>query len=1053
MKSRRPFFCIAVILLLSFSIHEILRGQSQTDSVAFRLFNKADSLRRAQEFDSAGFYFMKSGILFSEQGLNKEYLEALVETAFICSFKNLTDSANTLIELAIEKVPQLEDDSSKILIDCYSLKARILCNYSDFTEATRYMMKAVQLCEEYYGYNHIRTSSAYGNFGIVYYEAGDFRKSISYYKKALRIVMELYGEDHHLMAAGYNNLGNVYIDLGKLDSASVMHEKALAIRLKVLGEYDLNTAASYTNLCVIYYERGDYQKALNYERSVFTIRKTVLGEEHPLTAMCYNNFGAIYEAIGDYEKALENHHRALSIREKSLPSNHPDIAMSYMNLANVYRHFNEFDKALDYHNRSYAIKKSIYGDYHPDIAQVLNNMGDIYFRMEDYRRAILKFDEAIHSLRHCFANYIHPDIAVYANNKAESYNELNELDSALFYVDYALQANRRIIENDDGVLDTIVLDYKMYLLSLQLKAMIFFHRYYRDNSKIDDLEKSVIVYKLAVNFTEQMRRSYTAEESKEYLSEKHANLFSDAINTAYIYFKASRDSTVLETIHNLMERSKQGILRDVLMKNDLAKNVGIPDSLRMKEKELISTIRAYKSELIELEEKNDTTKDLIATRELYTRLFSVEKEYDDLQSLYALNYPKFNQLIPVNKLPSLKTVCELRDSNEVVISYNISDTSLYISLFENKYHYLFRQTIGTAFEKSIHDYLRSVKTYDFDTYRQTNSFLYGLLVAPIEERISNIKHAIIIPDKALYYLPYETLFTEIDSEKDLVFSDLNYLIKRFPVSYRYTASTLLNDSGKRPVHKSSYDGFVGFAPVFDSDSSNNSLIIQGTPIADALTNDEIALRSVSIDGLTFNELNFSKDEVREIISLFRNMDLPASAYLYSMANEEIFKKESGKYKYIHIATHGMINENHPDLSGLIFSQSGKNSETNRTEQADKAMSGTDGVLYASEIYGLDLNADLVVLSACETGTGKMVKGEGIISITRGFLCSGVPNILFSLWKVGDKSTRELMVLFYSNLLQGKSYSEALQEAKLEMIKSKNHAYPLFWGGFTLIDTD
>jgi len=1053
MKSRRPFFCIAGILLLSFSFHEILRGQSPTDSTAFRLFNKADSLRRVQEFDSAGFYFMKSAILFSEQGLNKEYLEALVETSFICSFKNLTDSANTLVELAIEKSPQLAGDSSKILIDCYSLKARILCNYSDFIKAAHYMTRSVQLSEDYYGPNHIETSSAYGNLAIVHAWAGNYREAITYYRKASGIVRKLHGEDHHLMAAGYNNLGNVYLDLGKLDSASIMHEKALAIRLKVLGENDLNTAASYTNLCVIYYEKGDYQKALNYERSVFTIRKTVLGEEHPLTAMCYNNFGAIYEAIGDYEKALENHHRALSIREKSLPANHPDIAMSYMNLANVYRHFNEFDKALDYHNRSYTIKKDIYGDYHPDIAQVLNNMGDIYFRMEDYRKANLKFDEAIHSLRHCFANYVHPDIAVYANNKAENYNELNELDSALFYVDYAMQINRRIIENDDGVLDTIILDYKMYLWSLQLKAMIYFHRYHKDISKIDDLKKSVIAYQHAVDLTEEMRRSYSAEESKEYLSEKHSDLFCDAINTSYVYFKASRDSTVLETIHNLMERSKHGILRDVLMKNDLAVNVGISDSLRMKEKELISTIRSCKAELIELEEKNDTTKDLIVTRELYSRLFSLEKEYDDLQSFYALNYPKLNQLIPVNELPLVKTVCELRDTNEVLVSYNISDTSLYISLFDNRSHYLFRQTIDTAFEKSIHDYLRSVKTYDFDTYRQTNSFLYNLLISPIEDRISNKKHAIIIPDKALYYLPYETLFSETNNKEDLVFTDLNYLVKRFPISYRYTSSTLLNDAGNRPVHESSSSGFIGFAPVFDSDSSNNSMIIQGKPIVDVLKNDEMALRSVSIDGFTFNELSFSKNEVQEIISLFQNNGLSASAYLYSMANEEIFRKESGKYKYIHIATHGMINENHPDLSGLIFSQSEKDSETYRTEQADKAISGTDGVLYASEIYGLDLNADLVVLSACETGTGKMVKGEGIISITRGFLCSGIPNIIFSLWKVGDKSTQELMVLFYSNLLQGKSYSEALQKAKLEMIRNKNHAYPLFWGGFTLIDTD
>ncbi len=1065
MKTNHPTLLISLVLFFSLFFGEIVKCQHSIDSTAFHYFDKADSLRRLQAYDSAQCYYIKSGELFLRQGLKEKYLEALVKTAYIYSYKNLIDSTNNLVELIIEKAPELAGDSSKILIDCYTLKSRIASRYSDFWQATYYMTRTVQLSEEYYGIDHITTSSAYGNLGIVHDIAGNFKEAITYYRKASQIVRKNYGEDHPMVAAGYNNIGNIYGNLGKLDSSLIMHEKALAIRLKVLGENDLNTAASYSNLSVIYYERGDYQKALNYERSVFAIRKAVLGEEHPLTAMCYNNFGAVYEAIGNYDKALENHLKALAIREKLLPDNHPDIAMSYMNLANVYRHFDQFDKALEYHTKSYIMKKDLYGDYHPDIAQVLSNMGDIYFRMGDYRMANLKFEEATHNMRKCFVNYTHPDIAIYANNKAEGLNELNELDSALYYVDYAMQVNRRIIENADGVSDTIILDYQMYLKLLHLKARIYFHKYNMDISGLDVLKKSVFAYKRAIGLTEEMRRSYSMEESKEYLAENSEELFCDATNTCYIYYKASSDSTALETMHNLMERSRHGILRDVLMKNNLTEISGIPDSLRMKEKELSSIIRSCKAELVELEERsskaelialegeNDTAIDNRAMKELYNDLFHYEQEYDDLQFMIAANYPKLNQMDLVSELLSWKKICESRDTNEVLISYNISDTSLYISLFDDQNYNLFRQTIDTSFEKSIHRYLKSIKTYDFDTYRQMNSALYSKLIAPIEDRINPKKHVIIVPDKALYYLPFETLFSEPDDKEDLVFSELDYLVKQHDIRYRYTASMFLNDPGNGTVHGSLSEGFIGFAPVFDSDSSNSSVMMEGTPVFDTLMNNEMALRSVSIDGITFNELNFSENEVQEIRSLFQNKNLPASAYFHSMANEERFRQESGKYKFIHIATHGMINENYPDLSGLIFSQPEIMPETKPEEKTDGKISYEDGILYASEIYGLDLNADLVVLSACETGTGKMIKGEGIISMTRGFFCSGTPNVMLSLWKVGDKSTRELMVLFYSQLLNGKSYSGALQSAKIEMIKNKEYAYPLYWGGFALIGTN
>jgi CHAT domain-containing protein len=159
-------------------------------------------------------------------------------------------------------------------------------------------------------------------------------------------------------------------------------------------------------------------------------------------------------------------------------------------------------------------------------------------------------------------------------------------------------------------------------------------------------------------------------------------------------------------------------------------------------------------------------------------------------------------------------------------------------------------------------------------------------------------------------------------------------------------------------------------------------------------------------------------------------------YTHNSAKEELIKSDEIKnYKYIHIASHGFINEEKPNLSGILFTKEEK---------------GEDGILYANEIYNLNLDADLVVLSACESGLGKIIKGEGLISLTRGLLFAGAKNVVVSLWRVADKSTSELMIEFYRNILNGESYSASLRQAKLKLIKNGKYSYPLEWSPFILI---
>jgi CHAT domain-containing protein len=272
------------------------------------------------------------------------------------------------------------------------------------------------------------------------------------------------------------------------------------------------------------------------------------------------------------------------------------------------------------------------------------------------------------------------------------------------------------------------------------------------------------------------------------------------------------------------------------------------------------------------------------------------------------------------------------------------------------------------------------------------------------------------------------LLSEKVKIEGLEFSELPYLINSYNISYQSSIIFLQYEINKSETQYN----FAGFAPVFADEVSETNKSTNKETVVFQLK------RAVEINDKTYSELPESKNEVEGILNLFIEKNFTGNNFISTDAKEEIVKLGLMKdYRFLHIATHGFINEEKPKLSGIIFTD--KNNPP-----------AEDGILYSSEIYNLSLNADLVVLSACESGLGKIVKGEGLIGLTRGFIYSGAKNVLVSLWQVADKSTSELMIEFYKNILDGKNYSSSLREAKLKLIKDGIYSYPLEWSPFVLI---
>jgi CHAT domain-containing protein len=247
------------------------------------------------------------------------------------------------------------------------------------------------------------------------------------------------------------------------------------------------------------------------------------------------------------------------------------------------------------------------------------------------------------------------------------------------------------------------------------------------------------------------------------------------------------------------------------------------------------------------------------------------------------------------------------------------------------------------------------------------------------------------------------------------YADLPFLVKKYPVSYAQSASVLSTLLAKETTGASARIG-------------NKYLFAFGDPVYEDSSNLSIA---------KYPRLDFSRKEIETIAAFFNAGS--SDICLRNNATEENFKlkKDLDKFNYIHFATHGLINEEKPDLSALVLT-------SNRG-------SGEDGLLQATEIFKLKLNADLVVLSACQTGLGKLVRGEGMVGLTRAFMYAGTPSVVVSLWSVSDMSTAALMGEFYKNLIKNKlSKTASLRNAQLALINDPKYAHPFFWAPFVLI---
>ena len=1018
---------------------------------------------------------VRNELMFSELLIslgNTYLLTGKFDDAYSSYYKALT--------IRQDKLPKNNPD----IADCFHSLGNVYYYKGNSDSALFYYWKALKIRLNAYGEKHIRVAQNYNNIGVIYRNKAEYNQALIYYKKAQQILIELLGENNPSIARTYENIGDIYFYKGLYNKALENHKIALKLVRKAYGENHPEVALNLENMAADYKFKGNYQKALELEQKALAIKEKVLEPDHFYFASTYNMLGVLYEDLAEYDKAIAFQKKSIRILNRIFGNKPSDVFMNYNNIANCYKKKNqykkaieyytkaitacikkrgpeytdlatiynnlgnsyaelkEYDKAIEFYNKSLNLREKIFGDQHPDLAiQNYENFGILYLKKGDYEKALNYFSKAEKLILKSFGRRsVFLARIKYEQGKVFQAQQNYQQALALFQqalISLSKQFNQDSIFEDpspDDVTD------RLLLADIQQSKGNAFMELYRLRQKKEILPAAIKEYVTAMETINQVQTGYSYEGSKLALSEKLKKITESILNLSAEFPELLRSELYLSTAFNSMEMAKASVLREAIHESHTRKFSGIPDSLLRKERILKEDLVYYETVFREQQNKK-SSEDTSNITYFENKYFETKIQYDRLIHKLESQFPNYYRIKYGNSIATISDIQSHLNESDALIEYFIGDRFQFAIVITKQSANLVQLNADSDLTNNIWSLLRSIRKYDKKSFIQYNFPVSRILYAPLHEYLNRVKHITIIPDGILCYLPFEVLAKNRETgggakEDRNSFSEMNFLIKQYDISYHHSATLFLKTSLRQ--NKETNEDFAGFAPVFDGDQKAFYFADRGGNRKMQELSEDSLMRSVLIKGNRYSPLPYSAKEITKIAKLFRSEDLKAQVFLRKEATEERFKNETERCKYIHLATHGVINENQPKLSGLIFSQS-KNADPRK-----------DGILYAGETYNLHLNAHLLVLSSCESGIGRLVKGEGLMSLTRGFFYAGAKNIIVSLWKVPDRQTAQLMEDFYVFVLRGYSYAYALRKAKLKMIENNTTAFPRNWSGFILL---
>jgi CHAT domain-containing protein/Tfp pilus assembly protein PilF len=901
----------------------------------------------------------------------------------------------------------------------------------DLAKAQEYFQQSLAIGQRL-SPDSIDVAGTLNNLGSVISERGDIARGEEYCQQALEIAKKHY-PDSLILALSLSNLGNMADDRGDLAQAEDYYHQALAIREKLAPD-SLTVAFTLNTLGIVAWEQGALDKAEQFDRQGLAIRQK-LAPGGLDVATSFGSLGDVAYARGNLAEAEDYYRRALAIHERLAP-NSLEVANNLSLIGGIARERGDPAKAENYYRQALAIReKQSPGSL--DVAYSFNNFGLLASERGDWVKAEEYYRQAL---------VIQEKLAPGSLEAAESLHNLGEVASS----QGDLAKAERYYRQAAAIQEKLAPNSVAHAESLAALASTMRRRQQPD--------EAALLYGKAIDvFDRQLATLGGSGDIRAGFRAQHENYY-------FEYADLLLEQKKPEQAFQVIEQSRARTLLETLAEAHVDVRNGVDPALLEKEHSLRATLTAKTNRKINLLEGEHTDEQVAAVGKEIEEVLAQYKNVEGQIRFSSSNYAGLTQPRPLSASEVQK---QLLDADTILLDFVLGNERSHVFLvgatslnvyeltkrveLEGTARHLYE--LVTAHDRSIasetSDQRRArLAKYQLE-YDKTATLLSRMVLAPLADQIEG-KRLLIVADGTLQYIPFGMLPLPGEEATPMVPLLAEHEIINLPSA---SVLAVLRRQAEERSTKPTKEVAVLADPVFDKHDPRVAPSRAGTVIAAARrdpgleqtpsSSDEHLTRSLEdVSGTRQGEaglsrLPFSRREAAAIMAVTKEGE-GMEALDFAASRETATSRELEQYRIVHFATHGLLDNEHPELSGLVLSLVGPDGNPR------------DGYLDLEDVYNLTLSSDLVVLSACETGLGKEVHGEGLIGLTRGFMYAGASRVVASLWNVDDIATSELMSEFYKAMLRdGRPPAAALRQAQLAMWKQKRWSDPYYWAAFTI----
>ncbi|MEL7193900.1 MAG: CHAT domain-containing tetratricopeptide repeat protein [Bacteroidota bacterium] len=868
----------------------------------------------------------------------------------------------------------------------------------DYITAEGYFLQSAELFEQTDPPTP-EVGKAYGNLNNCLNRQGRYTEALTYSDKCIQVIGEGFGEQSLLYAKALIGKVNVHIPMGNFTEGERYARRALKIVLDAVGPKHPAAAEVYSSLARIYQLKGDVPKAITFLQKSLEIRAAVLGPKSVQLLSDYYNFALLYSKARRYEESIDQLEFTQKLaRELNMLT--PSIEASIINNFSVaYSRLGKKEEALAYGLQCLEIYQSYYPSNHPSVIQAYINIGEFYRDLGKDQLGLEMINEG-HKLLESRVETTSPiKFASVYKARAEILANLGRVEEA--EQNYRLAQTHLDASQPALLLNRIDLD-RSFALFCANEGMY---------------QKAMDLFDACIQNIRSLEGVLQEKDAQLQFREKFADIYPAAIEASYQLASQDPRFPLLDKVWYIAEQAKSALLNQSLHENRVETYGLAPISL-VREK------RKVESEVARLERQLGESISEERKQGLSDQLFRQRFKADSIREIFQADYQLYYQRVYERQVVRREEVQQSLEEEAGMLTYVLGEEKAYALILTRDTFVVHSFAIDEGNLAAIQDFRQSIYAPFMGsspsgqaTYSARAHQLYNEWIAPIQSHLPS--QLIIVPDGIFSYLPFEALLTE-SVDADLPYHSYPFLLKEKEISYAFSATAWI-DAKQPRVNQRRTRGVMAIAPDF--------------PSAENAYASAERFRSGFLGPLVHN-----RREALDVVDIWGG-----AAWIDSAATLDAFWNHVSDYQIVHLATHGKVNDRFPQGSFLAFW--GKEDSILWEGRSYPGISG----LYLSDLFQQQVQAELVVLSACETGVGKLYEGEGVASLARGFTQAGVKSLLTTLWSVSDEGSALLMRSFYEKMKEGKTKSSALREAKLQLIQERSeYAAPFYWSGYVLM---